>query len=240
VDEGAAPDDGADEVRPASGTEAEPDGDGSRTEDLPGLIDQRDEEEREKEKAEEEEKEEEEEAADVDLEDPEPEVAVRSPLAYAAEHMRDDDVVVLTAIGRLPAALILASDALKGNRDVVSAAVDVEGGLLQHASEALRADTKLVILAVQTDIAALEYAAAAVVMELAKLVTIEVVDEEALALERRKPKLELMMTEKLMMRGEDDSVLRMKDYSKELLRITTGVGEYIRNPLSLVMHGDFL
>ena len=153
--------------------------------------------------------------------------SVRSPLAYASPELRNDAEVVLRAIERLPAALILASPGMKNDRDVVEAAVRRDGGLLQHASELLQRDSRLVVLAVQTDIAALEYANADVVKELAQLVTPKEIDAQAEAMEKRKPKLELMMTEKLMMRGEDESggevILRMEKYSKELLRITSGV-----------------
>ena len=153
--------------------------------------------------------------------------SVRSPLAYASPELRNDAEVVLRAIDRLPAALILASPGMKNDREVVEAAVRRDGGLLQHASELLKRESRLVVLAVQTDIAALEYANADVVKELAQLVTPQEIDTQAEAMEKRKPKLELMMTEKLMMRGEDDSggevILRMEKYSKELLRITSGV-----------------
>jgi hypothetical protein len=162
------------------------------------------------------------------VEDPVPEIddaipSVDSPLAYASLELRDDAEVVLRAIARLPAALTLASDDLKNDRVVAEAAVVVEGGLLQYASERLKRDTRLVIVALQTDLVALEYASADVVKELAALVTPEEIDHEAEEMEKRKPKLELMMTEKLMLKGEDDTVLRMDKYSKELLRITSGV-----------------
>lgn len=157
----------------------------------------------------------------------EDQLSIQSPLAYASAELRDDAEVVLRAIDRLPAALTLASSDVKNNRVVVEAALRRDGGLLRHVSEMLKRDTRLAVLAVQTDIAALEHADAGVVMELAELVTPKEIDAEAEALEKRKPKLELMMTEKLMMRGEDDSgaevILRMEKYSKELLRITSGI-----------------
>ncbi|CAE7370560.1 truC [Symbiodinium natans] len=87
-----------------------------------------------------------------------------SSVAYGALRnapcaLRGDREVVLAAVARDGSALQFAADALKGDREVVLAAVEHDGWALEFATDALKGDREVVRAAVEQDGWALEFAA---------------------------------------------------------------------------------
>ena len=70
-------------------------------------------------------------------------------MQYASEELRGDREVVLAAVKSNGNQLEYASEALRGDREIVLAAVKFNGDQLEYASEELRGDKEIVLAAVQ-------------------------------------------------------------------------------------------
>eukprot|EP01047_Picozoa_sp_COSAG01_P036559 COSAG01_NODE_2860_length_6960_cov_3.226094_3_plen_195_part_00 len=79
-------------------------------------------------------------------------------LRYAAEALRGDAEIVSAAVRCNGVALQYASEALRGDAEIVSAAVRCNGMALQYASVDRRGDAEIVRAAVSCDGVALQYA----------------------------------------------------------------------------------
>ena len=79
-------------------------------------------------------------------------------LQFAAEEMKGDCEIVMTAVSQDGLALQFATEELKGNRKIVMAAVSRDGFALQHAAEWLKGDREIVMTAVSKNGAALRFA----------------------------------------------------------------------------------
>jgi len=79
-------------------------------------------------------------------------------LEYAADPLKADKEVVLTAVTENGYALSYAADALKASKEVVMAAVTEDGNALQYASTQLREDKEVVKAAVTKEGSALKFA----------------------------------------------------------------------------------
>jgi len=79
-------------------------------------------------------------------------------LIYSNGALRGDREVVMAAVERDGLTLQRAADDLKADREIVQAAVQDKGGALEFASEALRRDREVVMTAIREDACALEHA----------------------------------------------------------------------------------
>ena len=82
-------------------------------------------------------------------------------LLHAPPELRGDQEVVAAAVKESGFALEFASEALRGNREVVLAAVEQDGRALRYASVALRGDRDFLLVAVEQNADALEFASKA-------------------------------------------------------------------------------
>ncbi|MBD97598.1 hypothetical protein CL648_02200, partial [bacterium] len=81
-------------------------------------------------------------------------------LQHASEELKGNREVVLAAVRQDGYALEYASEELKGDREVVLEAVKQDGYALEHASAELKGDREVVLEAVKQDGRALQYASA--------------------------------------------------------------------------------
>ena len=81
-------------------------------------------------------------------------------LQYASEELKGDREVVMAAIKHTSWALEYASEELKGDREVVMAAVRQTGRALQYASAELKGDREVLMKAIKQTWEALQYASA--------------------------------------------------------------------------------
>ena len=79
-------------------------------------------------------------------------------LEHAAEELKGDREIVMTAVSKNGMALQFATEELKGDREIVMAAVSQHGMALQFASEELKGDREIVMTAVSQDGWALNFA----------------------------------------------------------------------------------
>eukprot|EP00971_Amphidinium_carterae_P112089 2220206-Amphidinium_carterae.1 len=80
-------------------------------------------------------------------------------LARLGEVWKSDHEVVLTAVQHHGGATLqFAADSLRGDREIVLAAVQRDGDFLEHTTEALRADREVVLAAVRGEMPSFEYA----------------------------------------------------------------------------------
>ena len=79
-------------------------------------------------------------------------------LRFAAEELKGDRKIVMTAVSSFGSALKFAAEELKGDPEIVMMAVSKNGCVLQFATEELRRDLEIVMQAVSVDGDALEYA----------------------------------------------------------------------------------
>ena len=70
-------------------------------------------------------------------------------LAHAAEKLRGDHEVVLAAVKQSADVLEYAAEELRGDREVVLAAVKESGDALEHVAEELRGDREVVLVVVK-------------------------------------------------------------------------------------------
>ena len=80
-------------------------------------------------------------------------------LCDAPEEIRGDREVVMAAVAESAWTLRYASEELRGDREVVMAAIALEGHALQHARDELKGDREVVMTAIAQDGMALEHAA---------------------------------------------------------------------------------
>ena len=73
-----------------------------------------------------------------------------SALSFAADHLRGDREVVMTAVANWGDALAFAADHLRGDREVVMTAVAQNGYALRYATEELREDKEIMKAALAT------------------------------------------------------------------------------------------
>ena len=66
-------------------------------------------------------------------------------LEWASEEMKGDRDIVLAAVRQDSAAVKLASEEMKGDRDIVMAAVQVDGWALEHAAQEMKEDVEIVV-----------------------------------------------------------------------------------------------
>ncbi|CAJ1341555.1 unnamed protein product [Effrenium voratum] len=66
-------------------------------------------------------------------------------LLYAGEQLKGDRQVVLAAVQQQGCALLFASDSMRSDRAVVLQAIQQNGMALQHASEELQMDKDLIV-----------------------------------------------------------------------------------------------
>ena len=79
-------------------------------------------------------------------------------LEHATEELKGDREIVMAAVSKYGFTLQFAAEELKGDREIVTKAVSKCGCALQFATEELRGDREIVMQAVSVDGDALEYA----------------------------------------------------------------------------------